>query len=76
MQEICDHSNHADAPMRLLVASIRSADEMARLAAEGGCNTFTISPAVAQQLFDERLTNEAAAVFQEHADAMGAVRGH
>lgn len=61
--------------MRLLVASIRSADEISALAVEG-CNTFTISPAVAQQLFDVQLTNEAAEVFQGHAEDMGACRGH
>jgi hypothetical protein len=37
-----------------------------------GCNTFTISPAVAQQLFDVELTEGAAAVFQQHAAEMGA----
>lgn len=61
--------------MRLLVASIRTADEVAALAAEG-INTMTFSPAVAAQLFDVQLTNEAAAVFQQHADEMGACRGH
>ena len=37
-----------------------------------GCNTFTISPAVARQLFDVSLTNDAAVVFQQHANEMGA----
>ncbi len=37
---------------------------------------FTISSKVAQQLFDVQLTNQAAEVFQEHADEMGAMRGH
>jgi hypothetical protein len=35
-----------------------------------GCNTFTISPAVAQQLFDVQLTQDAADVFQRHATEM------
>lgn len=61
--------------MRLLVASIRSADEVAALSVEG-CNTFTLSPAVAAQLFNEPLTIAAAELFQEHADEMGAMRGH
>lgn len=75
MQSIVDLGAHEGEPMRLLVASIRAADELAALAADG-CNTFTISPQVAQQLFDVQLTNDAAAVFQEHADEMGAQRGH
>ena len=75
MQKIVDLSSNEGMDMRLLVASIRSADDLAALAAEG-CNTFTISPAVAQQLFDVDLTNQAAAQFQQHADEMGAMRGH
>ncbi|KAI3438027.1 hypothetical protein D9Q98_000470 [Chlorella vulgaris] len=67
MQEIIDQSS--EGAMRLLVASVRSADDMATLA-EGGCNTFTISPAVAQQLFDVQLTQDAADVFQRHATEM------
>lgn len=74
MQKIVDLGCE-EGHMRLLVASIRSADEVATLAAEG-CNTFTLSPAVAAQLFDEPLTIAAAAVFQDHADEMGAMRGH
>lgn len=149
MQAIVDLGSHAEDPMRLLVASIRSADEVALLAAEvrrccrmcaavfaaallsaalccavhantsasscadpqsafqasevaaptlrrspslhcpplalpspsplapaQGCNTFTISPAVAAQMFDVQLTIDAAAAFQADAEAMGAQRGH
>lgn len=45
MQTIVDLGCGSDVedPMRLLVASIRSADEIATLAAKG-CNTFTIAP--------------------------------
>lgn len=74
MQKIVDLGGE-EGHMRLLVASIRSADEVAALSAEG-CNTFTLSPAVAAQLFDEPLTIAAAELFQEHADEMGAMRGH
>lgn len=70
MQEVVDQCTE-EGGMRLLVASIRSADEIAELAV-GGCNTFTISPAVARQLFDVGLTNDAAVVFQQHANEMGA----
>ena len=73
MQEIIDMSCEYDGDTRLLVASIRSAAEIAELAANG-CNTFTISPAVAAQLLDDPLTAAAAEVFQEHADEMGAMR--
>lgn len=74
MQAIVDASTtfggHA---MRLLVASIRSADELGDLAAEG-CNTFTVSPKVAAQLAEDPLTAAAAAAFQADAGAMGAFR--
>lgn len=51
---------------RLLVASLRRADDLALLAALG-CDTFTFSPAVAEQLFSESLTIEAASVFEQAA---------
>lgn len=73
MQQIIDMSTEYAGDTRLLVASIRNADEIAALAA-GGCNTFTISPAVAAQLLEDPLTLAAAEVFQEHADEMGAMR--
>lgn len=73
MQSILDMQTSYDGEVRLLVASIRSADEIAVLAAEG-CNTFTISPAVAEQLVSEPLTLAAAEVFEEHAAEMGALR--
>ncbi|GBQ82828.1 transaldolase [Asaia krungthepensis NRIC 0535] len=51
---------------RLLVASLRRADDLALLASMG-CDTFTFSPAVAEQLFSESLTIDAAAVFERTA---------
>jgi transaldolase len=75
MQSIIDMCTNYEGEMRLLVASIRSADDIATLAAEG-CNTFTISPAVAEQLVSDPLTMKAAEVFQEHADEMGGMRDH
>eukprot|EP00242_Pyramimonas_sp_CCMP2087_P010513 CAMPEP_0198221208 /NCGR_PEP_ID=MMETSP1445-20131203/82626_1 /TAXON_ID=36898 /ORGANISM="Pyramimonas sp., Strain CCMP2087" /LENGTH=252 /DNA_ID=CAMNT_0043899257 /DNA_START=153 /DNA_END=911 /DNA_ORIENTATION=+ len=51
---------------RIMVASIRSADEMALLAAEG-LDVFTFSPAVAEELFNDPLTIAAAAQFEEDA---------
>lgn len=73
MQSIIDMCQYYDGETRLLVASIRSADEIGVLAAEG-CNTFTISPAVANQLVADPLTLQAAELFQEHAAEMGAMR--
>mgnify|MGYP000568701227 CR=1 FL=1 len=55
-------------PLRLLVASLRSADDLALLAAEG-LNTFTISPAIAEALFAVEATEAAALQFE--LDAAG-----
>ncbi len=55
-------------PLRLLVASLRSPDDLARLAAEG-LNTFTISAAIADQLFAVEATEAAALQFE--LDAAG-----
>ena len=51
---------------RILVASLRDAETLADLAEEG-LDTFTFSPAVARKLFDEPLTDSAAAEFEEAA---------
>jgi len=53
-------------PLRLLVASLRSPDDLARLAAEG-LDTFTISPAIAAALFAVEPTEAAAAQFERDA---------
>lgn len=57
-----------DSPLRLLVASLRSLDDLARLAAEG-LNTFTISPAIAERLLAVEATLAAATQFE--LDAAG-----
>ena len=57
-------------PLRLLVASLRSPDDLARLAAEG-LDTFTISPAIAEALFAVAPTAAAAQQFER--DAVGDV---
>ncbi|MFM2079949.1 MAG: hypothetical protein RLZZ219_631 [Cyanobacteriota bacterium] len=59
---------HLASPLRLLVASLRSPADLARLAAEG-LDTFTISPAVAEALFAVEATEAAAARFE--LDAAG-----
>ena len=74
MQGIVDMSTDCSGEVRLLVASIRNASEIATLAAEG-CNTFTISPSVAEELVMDPLTEQAAAVFEEHAREMGSIGG-
>lgn len=51
---------------RILVANLRDADTIADLAAEG-LDTFTFSPAVARELFDEPLTDDAAAELEKAA---------
>ena len=75
MQTIIDMTTEYAGEVRLLVASVRSAADVAALAAEG-CNTFTISPAVAHQLLNDPLTIAAAEEFEKHAAEMGALRDH
>lgn len=53
-------------PLRLLVASLRSAEQVAELAAQG-LDTFTVGPAVAEALLGETLTDAAAAAFADAA---------
>jgi len=55
-------------PLRLLVASLRQREDLARLAAEG-LSTFTISPDMAEQLLAVEATLAAAAQFE--LDAAG-----
>jgi len=55
-----------DSSTRLLVASIRSADDIGRLA-QAGLDTYTFSAAVAGELFADRQTLEATAAFEAAA---------
>jgi transaldolase len=57
-------------PLRLLAASLRTADVVVDLAA-AGLDTFTFGPGVAADLLDEPLTRAAAADFDRAAEAMG-----
>lgn len=63
MQQIVTASKSS---MRILVASIRDPAQMATLAA-AGCDTFTFSPAIAQQLFNVDATLKAASDFETAA---------
>ena len=58
---------------RILVASLRDADTISELAMER-LDTFTFSPDVARELFDEPLTDNAAKEFEEAA-ARGSLLG-
>ncbi|BDA48010.1 probable transaldolase [Coccomyxa sp. Obi] len=68
MQQMIDSMGSS---MRLLVASVRSPEDIVALASQG-CNTFTISPQCADQLFGEPLTWQAAQQFEVDAAALGA----
>jgi transaldolase len=65
MQEIAARSGGA---MRVLVASVRSADDLARLG-RLGVDTFTFGPRIAAALFADPLTNAAAEAFEKAAEA-------
>jgi len=60
-----------NSPTRILVASIRRLEDLAYLAAQG-LDTFTISAAIASQLFQIEATEAATADFERAARAMGA----
>lgn len=55
-------------PLRLLVASIRQAEDLVALA-QSGLTTFTISPAIATALFESEATMAAIADFERAAQA-------
>ncbi len=67
MQDIAATTRTDETGTRVLIASLRSATDLAKLAALG-CDTFTISPAVAGELFADENTAKAAGVFE--ADAL------
>ncbi len=56
---------------RILVASIRTVDDIAYLATQG-LNTFAISPKIAAELFSVAATNQAMIDFEDAARRMGA----
>jgi transaldolase len=56
---------------RILVASIRSVDDIAFLATQG-LDTFTFREAIAEAFFDVTATNQAASDFEQAARRMGA----
>tara|TARA_B110000977_G_scaffold149577_1_gene189610 strand:+ start:942 stop:1871 length:930 start_codon:yes stop_codon:yes gene_type:complete len=60
-----------DSDMRILVASVRNVQDIAKLAAEG-CDTFTVSAQIADQMFADPLTTQAAADFEAAAERIGA----
>ena len=58
---------------RILVASIRDCNTLADLAIEG-LDTYTFSPEVARELFNEPLTDSAAKDFEDAATRGGEVK--
>lgn len=54
---------------KLLVASIRSVDDITHLA-NHGLDTFTLSPAIAEQLFQVEATDQAALAFEKAAQSL------
>lgn len=65
MQQMIQHMN---SPMRLLSASIRQLSDLSTLA-RNGLDTFTLLPALVDQLLENPLTNRATADFEEKAEA-------
>ena len=66
--------NGVGSGVRVLVASLRSPGDLPRLAA-AGLNTFTISAAIATDLFANPDTIAAAAAFEADAAAMAGAAG-
>jgi len=66
MQRIVDST---ESPMRILVASIKSAEDMAWLAS-AGLDTFTFSPDVAREMLSVPETLQAAADFEAAGERM------
>ncbi len=62
-----------DSDMRILVASVRNVGDIAKLAAVG-CDTFTVSAQIAEAMFADPLTAQAAADFEAAAERIGAYR--
>lgn len=60
-----------DSPLDILVASLRKVEDVAQLA-QHGLNVFTVAPKIAEALFDDPLTAQAAADFESAARDMGA----
>ncbi len=60
--------HHLDSDTRLLIASIRQLSELAELARRG-CDTFTLVPAMVEDLLNNLQTLAAAADFEEKAAA-------
>jgi len=65
-----DILKYSTSPTRLLVASLRKADQVVDLA-QHGLDTFTFGAKVATELLDAKLTTKAAAQFQDAAHEMG-----
>jgi transaldolase len=68
--QMAEALRHTESPTEILAASVRSPEDMAKLAQQGVCH-ITLSPAVAERLFQEPLTLEAAGAFEAAARELG-----
>jgi transaldolase len=68
--QMADALRHTESPTEILAASVRTPEDVARLA-QHGVRHITLSPAVAGMLFQEPLTLEAARVFEAAAQELG-----
>ena len=66
LSQMIDFANHSDNKCKILVASIRSVDQIVKLAAKGQVY-FTIAPHIADELVNDDLTIEAVTKFNEAA---------
>eukprot|EP00594_Rhizosolenia_setigera_P011977 CAMPEP_0178972526 /NCGR_PEP_ID=MMETSP0789-20121207/21075_1 /TAXON_ID=3005 /ORGANISM="Rhizosolenia setigera, Strain CCMP 1694" /LENGTH=253 /DNA_ID=CAMNT_0020660009 /DNA_START=327 /DNA_END=1088 /DNA_ORIENTATION=- len=76
MQKIVDNLKNGKHKRRtrIFVASIRDVESMVELTANGGLDTFTFSPGIAQEIFfKEPLTIKATSDFEDAAERNGAV---
>ena len=66
LSQMRDFANYSDDKCKIIVASIRSVDQIANLAAKGHLY-FTIAPHIADELINDDLTIEAVAEFNAAA---------
>jgi len=67
--QMAEALRHTESATEILAASVRSPEDIARLARQG-VSHITLSPAVADMLFKESLTLEAAGAFDEAAQEL------
>jgi transaldolase len=68
--QMAEALRHTESATEILAASVRSPEDIPRLARHGVCH-ITLSPSVADMLFQEPLTLEATKAFEEAAQELG-----